>query len=165
MILRPFNTGDGPTWYDWYHDSRLERYFRGYTSGASVEQCCNAPYLMKAHILIGLNADGERVGAVSFADTNRILRIYRFGLLVDPNKQHQGYGKELTEQGLAWAFDTMNAHKVFYEVISDDKRILDGSSHAGFTVEGTLRQSIYLGGRYYDEEVRSILREEYYGRR
>lgn len=165
MILRPFNTSDGAAWYSWYHDPELKRYFRGYTAGASLEQCCNAPHLMKAHILIGLNADGDRVGAVSFADTNRILRVFRFGLLVDPQFQHQGYGKDLLAQGLAWAFDTMNAHKVFHEVIADDQRIHDGAAIAGFTVEGVSRQSVYLDGNFHDEVVSSILREEYYGSR
>lgn len=165
MQLRPFNASDGDKWYEWYHDGKLSHYFRGYTQGVTLEQCCNAPYLMKAHILIGLNADGDRVGAVSFADTDRILRIFRFGLLVDSAQQHHGYGKELTMQGLKWAFGTMNAHKVFGEIMAADYRIIHGSSYAGFTEEGIKRSSVYLDGEYHDEVVISILREEYYGRR
>lgn len=165
MQIRPFNASDGQAWHAWYHDERLAHYFRGYTQGVTLEQCCNAPYLMKANILVGIDADGNRVGAVSLADTDRIIRIYRFGLLVDPGFQGFGYGKDLTEGALNWAFGTMNAHKVYGEILEKDSRIIGGSFLAGFEIEGVKKKSVYLNGEYHNEVVISILREDYYGSR
>lgn len=134
----------------------------------SEEEAANAPMILKAHILIGLTEEGEDklgsnipVGMVSFGDTDSVLRIYKFGLLVDPAFQQLDFGRKLTIQGLDWAFNTMNAHKVFGEILETDKRIVEGSLKAGFSHEGVSRSSIFLRGKFYDEDVISILRSEY----
>jgi len=147
----------------WYHEPELSHYFRGFLKGASFEECANAPAMIRAHLLVGF-PDGPGllpVGLVSLADMDTVLRVYRLGLLVDPKEQHKGYGKDLLEAGLKWAFYKMNAHKVVFEVMSSDDRILRGIEPAGFVYEGTRRQSVYLDGKLYDEKVYSLLQSEY----
>ena len=161
MIFRPFNSDDARTFYRWYHDPRLAAYFRGFTHGASLQQCANAPDYMQAHILVGEDSDGQLLGAITFADRDRILRIYKMGLFVDPDQQHQGVGRELLELGLEWAFDRMNAHKVVAEFMARDGRIIKGAKEAGFTEEGVSRQSCFFNGVLHDEVIISILQSEY----
>lgn len=162
MIIRPFNSGDAKTFYRWYHDKRLAHFYRGFIYGVSLEQCKDAVGLLKGHILMGLHPETcEPVGAVTLADKDRILRIYKLGLLVDPDHQHQNYGKKLLAYGLEWAFDTMNAHRVVAEVMSDDHRTLNGVVKAGFVLEGASRQTIFMDGKYTDETVLSMLRPDY----
>lgn len=162
MIIRPFNSGDAKTFYRWYHDKRLSHFYRGFIYGVSLEQCKNAVELLKGHILVGLHPETcEPVGAVTLADRDRILRVYKLGLLVDPDHQHQNYGKDLLTYGLKWAFETMNAHRVVAEVICEDDRTMNGVRKAGFIAEGLSRQTMYLDGKYYDEAVFSMLRPDY----
>lgn len=161
ITLHAFNAADGPTWHRWYHDKRLENYFRGYIQGVTVEQCCNAPFLMKSHILVGTNECGDTVGAASFADTDKILRIFKFGLLVDPDVQYHGYGKVIMEQGLKWAFNTMNAHKVIADFLEQETRLFRGAELSGFKSEGVSRKSVYLNGEFHNETRIAILKDEY----
>jgi len=162
MMLRPFNADDALTFYRWYHDRRLTHYFRGFIHGASVAQCANAPQLIRGHILVGIDPDTQQlVGAVSLADLDSILRIYKLGLLVDPDWQHLGFGKALLTGGVEWAFNVMNAHKILIEIVAGDSRVIHGAEQAGFQHEGTLRETCYIDGRFHDEVVYGLLQREY----
>lgn len=162
LYLRPFNPDDAKIFYRWYHDKRLASYFRGFVSGISIEQCRQAPKFMKAHILVGCESDTHRpIGAATYADTDLILRIYRMGLLVDPDYQHKDYGRFITTESIAWAFERMNAHKVVAEMLTHDQRLIAGCEKAGFVLEGTRRSSCYFQGAYHDEHVYSMLREDF----
>lgn len=166
MIVRPFNEEDASTLYRWYHDKRHENFFRDATYGLSVEQCRQAPHWLRMAILIGLSPDDPtcRLGMVTFADVNKRIRVYRVGLLVDPEFQHCGVGKDLTAAGLEWAFNTMCAHRVVCEALSQDTRTVQGVRRAGFTHEGTARESVFLRGEFCNEEGFSMLRSEYVAR-
>jgi RimJ/RimL family protein N-acetyltransferase len=159
--ITPFNASDANAIFRWYHDPAYSHYFRGFVNGVSIEQCMNAPALLRSNILIAVNEHEKRVGLVSLADTSNILRIYRLGLIVDKTAQHTGIGKALLERGIEWAFDFMNAHKVVCEILVEDERVIEGAKRAGFIYEGTLRQSQYLNGEFKDEAVYSMLHAEF----
>lgn len=161
ITLRPFNSSDGATWHKWYHNKKLSRFFRGFITGMSIEQARSAPSFMQAHILMAFNEVNDCVGAMTFADSDRVVRSYRAGLLVDPEFQKIGIGKQISEQGIEWAFETMNAHKIWAEILEDDSRLLHGSGFAGFQVEGTKRESIYFEGVFKNETLISLLHSEY----
>lgn len=163
FTLQPFNADFAATFQRWYHDPRLSHFYRGFVQGASLRDCTRAAELMRGHVLVGIQ-DGKLVGAASLADTDAVLRIFKFGLFVDPDCQHKGIGKLILDGALKWAFDKMNAHKVFFEIMNCDERILKGAKAAGFIHEGTKRSSVFLDGNFYNEEVFSLLNDEYYER-
>lgn len=159
--IMPFDPSDGVTFFKWYHDPAYGHYFRGFVHGATLEQCINAPALLRANIRVAVTDKETRIGCVSLAETQPILRVYRLGLLVDKDYQHTGVGKRLLEDGVDWAFNTMNAHKVYVEVLAGDTRVLAGAKSFGFKEEGVLRQNQYLDGALHDEVTLGILRSEY----
>lgn len=161
LQLLPFNEMDAAAVYRWYHDPAYAHFFRGFVRGVSLDECRRAPDILKANILIAVDANDMRVGMVTFAETSNISRILKFGLLVDAQCQHMSIGKWLTAAALEWAFDKMNAHRVFAEVLECDTRILNGAAKAGFLIEGRLRESQYINGKFLDEIVIAILHDEY----
>lgn len=172
MIIRQFNADDAFAFYCWYHDKRLSHFFRGFLTGVSLEQCKNAPQFLRGHILVGVLEGNEPyatpedkdrlVGAVTLADRDPILRIYKLGLLVHPEFQQHGLGKDLMAAGIEWSFNTMNAHKIMLEILDQDQRVITGAEAAGFTREGLSRKSAYLDGKFCNEVIFSMLREEYH---
>lgn len=161
FTITPFNSSDANAIFRWYHDPAYSHYFRGFVTGASIEQCMEAPRFLRSNIHIAVNEHEKRIGLVSLADTNNVLRIYRLGLIVEKSEQHSGIGKALLEYGVEWAFDTMNAHKVICEILEEDTRIIEGAKRFGFVYEGTLRQSQYLNGEFKSEVVYTMLHSEY----
>ena len=164
MKLISYNSDYTKFLWNWYHDYRLEHYFRGYIHGASYQQMANAPQLLQSHILLAFNDENDLsapIGLVSLADTDPVLRIYKLGALIDPKFQNSGLGHRLLMHGLDYAFLKMNAEKVIIEIVSCDDKQTKGALEFGFIFEGTRRQSVYLNGKKYDEKIYSLLREEY----
>lgn len=158
--IRPFNSDDAITFHRWYHDERLSHFYRGFIYGASVSDCEKAPDVMRGHVFVMLK-DDEYLGALTLADIDRVLRVYRLGMLTDPEHQHQGVAKTLLNWGLRWAFDKMNAHKVVVEVMASDERTVQGTRAAGFIQEGLKRKQVYLDGCFHDELLFGMLQEDY----
>ena len=162
MIIRPANSSDALTWYRWYHDKRMSHFFRGFLMGASVDDCADITRLLKAHVIMGFDEEtGKPIGAMNFADTDYLLRIYRTGLLIDPEFQHKGLGKELGDKCLEWAFNTMNAHKLFCEILAEDERLITGVKYMGFREEGFKRESCFFDGKVRSEVLLSILKTDW----
>lgn len=161
MKLIQFNAEYAPVVYRWYHDKRLAAFFRGYVGGMSMAQAAQATQFLRSHILIGLNDEDVPVGMVTFADSDPILRTYRAGLLTDPDHQHSKCALQIGRAGCAWAFEVMNAHRIYAEVMADDERLIKGLKLTGMIEEGRQRESCYFEGKLHDEVLLGMLHTEW----
>ena len=59
-------------------------------------------------------------------------------------------------------FEEMNINKIKLNVYAFNERAIKSYEKCGFKKEGLLRQEIFRQGKYNDEVVMGILREEYY---
>ena len=164
LKIRPFNADDANVFYRWYHLDELKPYFRGFIGGMSLEQCAQAPKYMRAHLLVltdGTNYNEELYGLASFADTDLITKSYKFGIFVEPGHHNKGIGATFTKKAIQWAFETMNADRVFAELLAANDFLNRAAQKYGFTLEGKKRKSCFFEGQLQDELVYSITREDY----
>ena len=73
----------------------------------------------------------------------------------------KGYGTEAVKLAIYFAFEKLKLNRLQLEVFSHNPRGVKAYEKAGFTIEGILRQAIYINNQYSDEIIMSILREEY----
>jgi len=74
----------------------------------------------------------------------------------------KGYGTDAMKVLIKFVFEQMNIHKVKLNVYSFNERAIRSYEKCGFKVEGVLRQEIFRDGRYYDEMIMGLMKEEYY---
>lgn len=74
----------------------------------------------------------------------------------------RGYGTEAMGLLLDFIFMHMNINRVELRVFSFNKRAIKSYIKNGFVEEGKMRQAIFRYGKYHDEVIMSILREEYF---
>ena len=72
----------------------------------------------------------------------------------------KGYGTDAMRVMLRYAFTELNLHRVTLGVFEYNPRAIRSYEKAGFKVEGILRQYLHREGRYWDEVMMGILREE-----
>ena len=72
-----------------------------------------------------------------------------------------GYGRELCELALRYAFEHLNLHRVYLDVFADNAAAVTLYRRLGFVEEGRLRRHIYAQGQYRDVLVFALLEEEY----
>ncbi len=74
----------------------------------------------------------------------------------------KGYGTDAMNVLLKFIFEQMNIHKVKLNVFSYNERAIKSYEKCGFKVEGVVRQEIFRDGRYYDDIIMGLLKEEYF---
>ena len=73
----------------------------------------------------------------------------------------KGYGTEAVKLAIYFAFEKLKLNRLQLEVFSHNPRGVKAYEKAGFTIEGILRQAIYINNQYSDEIIMGVLREEY----
>ncbi|BCJ94073.1 hypothetical protein acsn021_16420 [Anaerocolumna cellulosilytica] len=74
----------------------------------------------------------------------------------------KGYGSIAIRLILKFAFETLKLHRVELEVFDYNHRGQRAYEKAGFVVEGTKRDGLYLNGTFHDIIMMAILEEEYF---
>jgi len=79
------------------------------------------------------------------------------------NKENwnKGYGQEITNAILKYAFQSLQLHKVDLRVLDFNKRAIASYSKSGFVQEGRLRENAFINNEWHDDIVMSILCHEF----
>ncbi|GAB2592608.1 GNAT family N-acetyltransferase [Spirosoma areae] len=77
----------------------------------------------------------------------------------------QGYGRSALDQLMAYAFNVINANRLWLDVRAFNERAETLYKSVGFQYEGTLRKASRVDDAYYDLNLYGMLREEYEQRR
>ena len=63
-----------------------------------------------------------------------------------------------------YAFTHLNMNRVALEVLADDARAVGAYRKAGFVEEGRLRQQAWVRGRFKDDLLMAVVREDWESR-
>lgn len=92
----------------------------------------------------------EFAGYTSLRNINYVNLNCYFGIVLLPEKQGRGIGKEATELIIQFGFKNLNLHKINLEVNCENLNAINLYRKLGFIEEGNLKQQFYFNQRYYD---------------
>lgn len=69
----------------------------------------------------------------------------------------QGYGTEAMQLAIAYGFEQAKLHRISLGVYAFNPRAIHVYEKVGFTLEGTLRDTLFWEGEYHNEYIMSIL--------
>ena len=75
--------------------------------------------------------------------------------------QNKGYGTEAMEMLVEYGFNTLNMNRIELVVYDFNIRAYKSYQKVGFIEEGRKRQARYHNGKYHDEIIMAILREDW----
>jgi RimJ/RimL family protein N-acetyltransferase len=73
----------------------------------------------------------------------------------------RGYGREAVKLLLDYAFRVRNFRRVWLEVHAANERAIRAYRACGFVEEGRMREHVWLAGRYVDNVIMGVMREEW----
>lgn len=73
----------------------------------------------------------------------------------------KGYGKEVRQVLLRYAFQELGLNRVYSLVWSENERMINLNISVGFEIEGLLKADVFSHGQYRDRYVMGILKETY----
>lgn len=95
--------------------------------------------------------DNKKIGCVYFQDIDEVNKKCEYGILIgEEDYLGGGRGTETAKIALEYAFNEMHMHKVFLRVLADNVRAYKSYEHAGFVLEGTARDDVWIDGKPVD---------------
>lgn len=108
---------------------------------------------LEEHKYIG----GCGVNSVDWKNSIVVVGIF----IGDKDYWSKGYGTDAMQILIKFIFNEMNINKIKLQVFSFNERAINSYKKCGFKVEGVHRQEIFRNGKYHDDIIMGLLREEY----
>lgn len=109
-------------------------------------------------LVIMQRASGVPVGLTGFLpDGNAQAEV---GFMLSPDWHRQGYGYESLQAVVKYCFTTLGLHKLTATVTAGNQGSRALLEKAGFCLEGTRRESYWLGGEWRDDWLFGLLARE-----
>jgi RimJ/RimL family protein N-acetyltransferase len=166
--LSPLGDADAPTLFSWINDRELllssapykpthlpdhAEWFRTIRSRPDVT-------------IFGIRrvSDDCLVGSCQLHSISPVHRSAELQIRIGvKDAQDSGIGTEACSLLLQHAFRDLGLNRVSLHVFETNDRAIRLYTRIGFRVEGTLRQSAWIDGRWVNAVIMSVLREEYQG--
>jgi diamine N-acetyltransferase len=165
--LRAIERSDIPTFVRWFNDPEVTKHLGLYLpmSQAQEERWFERHLQDEKRHIFGIETvDGKLIGNIGLEDVNWKDRSAELGIVIgEKDYWDKGYGTEAVTTLLGFAFRQMNLHRVYLRVFEDNPRAKRSYEKCGFQLEGRLRESSFSDGRYRDEWIMGILRDEFIG--
>ena len=168
--LAPLEMEDLETFHEWYNNPRLRRFLiMPYpTTKLDEKEWIEKRTRGKDEVVLSIVAKrGARlIGNVGLHRINRVAGSAMLGIaLGDLRMASRGLGTEAIGLMLDYGFGTLNLHRIELFVHDFNDRAIRTYKRIGFVEEGRKREALYLDGRYHDELLLAILKDEWMKKR
>jgi diamine N-acetyltransferase len=113
-----------------------------------------------AHLVIESVSDARILGYVILLGLDDPDGNIEFKRIVVEEKG-KGYGRKAVRLVKKFAFEKLNCHRLWLEVMENNQRAYELYESEGFIPEGVHRESLKKGNKYFSLKVMSILAQEY----
>jgi RimJ/RimL family protein N-acetyltransferase len=105
--------------------------------------------------------DGELIGGINIHSMDRINGTFETGSRLYTAFRGQGYAFEAKVLVLRFAFHEMRFQKYNIRCMSENEPMIKHAARLGCQQEARIRRQIYTNGRFYDELIFGLTREEF----
>ncbi len=168
LVAYPLVSADWPHFQQLQQSPEVMRFVRDIESDAALA--------LRFQQQLAMAAPGQNVslwlGSSQHTDTSRFAGLAGFwlddaknkaeiGFLLQPELQGQGLGSELVAALVEQAFAIPTVHKLVASVTVGNEGSRRVLTKHGFVQEGCLRANYWLDGRWQDDWVFGLLRQDY----
>lgn len=167
--LRPLDRHDLPSFVEWLSDPEVIQGLAIYISLSLdeeeiwYEQMLKQPKEERPLSIEAKSEDAWKlIGNTGLFAIDWRNRSAELGIFIgDKSYWDRGLGTEAVGLILQHSFSTLNLHRIFLRVYSDNPRAIKLYEKTGFVHEGRQRQAEFHGGKYHDILFMSMLRPEW----
>ena len=163
--LRALKHDDLPHFVRWINDPETRRFMTmRYPLSMTEEEGWWERFSTRQNdYVFAIEADeGTYIGNIGLHSVDLDNRRAVLGIIIGEKAYWgRGYGTDAICTMLDWAFGYLNLNRVSLTVYEYNERAIRCYEKSGFRHEGGMRQARYLDGKYYDELMMGILRNEF----
>lgn len=107
--------------------------------------------------------DGSRViGTASYVSADEYFKTVEIGYSVLSDLWNRGYGTEIANGLMGYAFDRMEVQRVFARVLPPNVASARVLEKLGFVYEGHIKKGYYFDGRVSDVDIYAVTDDMYF---
>ena len=167
IYLRALEIEDYETTIKWRNDDQIWSMVGGpkYFVSSEYEKkwiinAINNPKELRLGIC--LKDTGLLIGMASMVNIDLINRSVEFSVMIgDKNYWSGGYGTEAIDLLTEYCFNERGFERIWGVILESNLASQKMGAKCGYKVEGVLRNSVFKNGKYHNQVVMSMLREEY----
>lgn len=166
VTLRPPKISDAPACVRWFNDPRINIYIGRQRKLTLKDEFKFLRKMRKDkdnYNYAVINEAGRHIGMAGFTIYRKDKRA-RFGITIGEIKEWgKGYGQEITQLLIDFAFGRLGINRFELEVFEPNKRAQHIYKKLGFKTEGHRRQYAFnkITKRFDDDYIMSILRKDW----
>lgn len=162
IILKALELHDLADRYRWLNDPDVTRFFTNLGAIPLTENSLRQWYdgishQRDVHFSI-YKTDGKHIGGAQLKSIDWRNRNAELGIFIGSKEEWgKGYCSQATDLLVKYAFGTLNLHRVWLRVDSENIAAVSCYEKVGFIKEGVFTEEVYRDQRYHDSIVMSII--------
>jgi [ribosomal protein S5]-alanine N-acetyltransferase len=112
-------------------------------------------------LAVNLRPRGKARGIIKLSRQWEAIREWEVGWAISPELWGHGYAREAAWHIINWAFQELRVHRIVAFCHADNAASVRVMEKLGMHQDGRLRETRWLGGKWCDEYVYSILEKEW----
>lgn len=165
VTLRPPIEADIPHLLRWLNNQEVTQYLNTYLPlfEADEREWLNSLHKKKnEQVVLAIVVDGKPIGNMGLHKISWKDRIATTGAVIGEKEyRDKGYGTEAKMLLLDYAFNRLNLRKICSSVLEFNARSKAYQEKTGYKEEGRLRKQRYVHGKYWDEILMALFREDW----
>jgi len=165
VILRPFNKAtDLEAFWRWINDPENNQFMTANKPIPMVqeERWFDEQPRRNAIALAIETKDGQLIGNMGLHKIDWVSRFATTGAMIgEAEFRGKGYGTDAKMVLLNYAFNRLNMRKIMSQVLDFNGRSLRYSEKCGYREEARLKEMYFRDGKYCDEVILSVTKEEW----
>lgn len=150
-MLRELEEKDAPFMLEWMHDATINCNFQYPFGDMTLEKVkkfienCNDEG--NKHFAI-VDEKDEYLGTISLKNISQTNKNAEYAVVTRKKAQGTGVAKAATKEIIRYAFEELDLHKVYLNVLQDNERAIRFYEKCGFVEEGISRDAIRIKDDY-----------------
>lgn len=107
--------------------------------------------------LISTDETTETIGSIDLFDFDPANLRAGVGILIISEKRKQGYAAEALEQLLGYAFNILNLHQLYCNILENNQASLKLFQGKGFEIIGLKKDWIHTEGKWHNEYLLQLI--------
>jgi RimJ/RimL family protein N-acetyltransferase len=166
--LRAIEPSDWETYFVWNQDDEQSRalYFIPFPqSQAAVKQFAEKAALRKPESdnfrFVIENSEHEVVGDITTHNCDQRIGNFGWGVNIKQEHRRKGYASEDLRLVMRYYFQELRYQKVTVSIYSFNEASIKLHERLGFQQEGHIRRTVFTRGKYFDELIYGLTKEEF----
>jgi ribosomal-protein-serine acetyltransferase len=142
-------------WLPWVEETRTERDSARFIADATEER------RRRRSLVMVMSVGGAMVGTIGLHYVEWFDRSAELGYWIASGAEGRGYVTRAARAVSGFAFEIVGLHRIVVRCAVGNERSVRVAERLGFRREGLLREAHYVGGRFLDQHIYSLLRHEF----